>query len=152
MPWKVSLRGTPTHSQRVQLAASPTAHTGATSAGRWVRRLGLRARSGPGRTGQVTKPAAPGDRPVVTQRHRPGPAGRGATRSPAAQSPGRLSQGDRRTQARGRDRVEPKPGVTPTGSVYGTSRFLPLPLSGDTRRNEPLGTPGAGGDSREARL
>lgn len=30
----------------------------------------------------------------------------------------------------------------------GTSRFLPFPLRGDTRRNKPLGTPGAGGHSR----
>uniref|UniRef100_A0AAA9T5E2 Interleukin-15 receptor subunit alpha n=1 Tax=Bos taurus TaxID=9913 RepID=A0AAA9T5E2_BOVIN len=79
---------------------------------RWVRQLRVRARSGPGRTGQVTKPATPGDSPVVTQRHRPGLAGRGAARSQAAQGPGLLSQSNRRTQARGGDRVEWKPGIT----------------------------------------
>ena len=94
---------------------------------RWVRQLRVRARSGPGRTGQVTKPATPGDSPVVTQRHRPGLAGRGAARSQAAQGPGLLSQSDRRTQARGGDRVEWKPGVTPTGRVYGNESVSPIP-------------------------
>nr|XP_058913485.1 interleukin-15 receptor subunit alpha isoform X2 [Kogia breviceps] len=77
-----------------------------------VRSPGLRSRSGPGRTGQVTGPAAPRRYPRC---HSASPARTSGTRG---HSFARLlvqdlrSRSNKRRQARRGDRVEPKPGIT----------------------------------------